>query len=652
MLTKATRIIFVLAMLSVLPVTASAGVPDWVRSVAQQPAKKYADDANAVLLLDDQETTVRENGEIVTHQRLVYRILRPEGKEYSRCGVWFDQETKIHYLRGWSITAKGLEYEAKDKDSLERSGSAYEVFSDEKEKLIQLPGVEVGTVVAYEYEHKRRPYLFQDMWYFQSTIPVEKSRYTLRIPARWEYRADWSNHASQNPAEQAGAYVWEVSDVPRIEEEHHQPPYRALAGHMIVTFFSDSIKSQTYHSWKELGTWYSQLTTGVRDASPALSAKAMELAPANLPMWDRIRALSRFAQRDVRYVAIEIGIGGYKPHPAAEIFAHRYGDCKDKATVLSSMLSQIGIKSYYMPIHATRGIYTEKSPPNSGFNHVILAIQLPDGSYPQGLPAMVEHPKLGHLLIFDPTNEWVPLGQLPYYEQDSFALLVTDDGGELTHLPITSPDANRVRRIAKLNLLADGSLKGEIEEIFSGFPAMLNREYLDSESQNDRNKKIQHFLGKNQSNLEVDAFNVENVEDINKDLVVRFTFTANHYAKNAGPLLLVRPRVIGEMASAFDGTKPRHYAYEFDAPFLRSDVVEISLPEGYSVDELPNSAKGEFSFAQYKSKTEQAGNVLRYSREYKMQATSVPADKFEDLRRLFSQIIVDEKSMAVLKRKN
>jgi hypothetical protein len=507
-------------------------------------------------------------------------------------------------------------------------------------------------VVAYEYEHKRRPYLFQDSWFFQDKIPVEKSRYTLRLPASWEYRADWINHSEQKPTEQAGTYVWEVSDVPRIEEEHNEPPYRALAGHMIVTFFSATVRNQTYHSWKDLGIWYSQLTTGMRDASPALSAKVQELAPSTLPLWDRMRALSRFSQSDVRYVAIEIGIGGYRPHPAADIFAHRYGDCKDKATVLSSMLAQIGIKSFYMPIHATRGIYTEKTPPNSGFNHVILAIQLPDGSYPQGLTAIVEHPKLGHLLIFDPTNEFVPLGQLPYYEQDSFALLVTDDGGELTHLPVSAPDRNRINRSAKLNLLPDGSLQGNIEETFSGYPAMLNREYLQAESQHDRNKNIQHFLGKNQSNFQVDTFNIENADDITKDLVVRFTFTASHYAKNAGPLLLVRPRVIGEMAGAFDGTKPRHYAYEFDAPFLRSDSVEINLPEGYGVDELPNSAKGEFSFAQYQSKTEQAGNVLKYSREYKMQATSVPVEKYDDLRHLFSQIIMDEKNMAVLKKKN
>lgn len=652
MLKKAISALFFLFLMNLLPAAAHAAVPDWLRNVAQQPEKKYADDANAVILLDDQETTVRDSGEIVTHERLAFRILRPEGKDYSQYSVHFDAETKLNSFRGWSITAKGQEYESKDKDAFEHSlGSANE-FSDTKEKLLIVPGAEVGTVVGFEYEQKRRPYMFQDYWYFQDMIPVEKSRYTLRIPAKWEYRADWLNHAEQKPSEQGGAYVWEVSDIPRIEMELHEPNFRALAGHMIVTLFSEKATHRNSESWNDLGVWYSQLTAGVRDSSPALQTKVQELAPASLPMFERIRALSLFAQRDVRYYAIEIGIGGYRPHPAGEIFSHRYGDCKDKATVLSSMLAQIGVKSYYMPIHATRGIYNEKTPPNSAFNHVILVIQMPEGSFPGKLPAMYEHPKLGHLLIFDPTNDMVPLGQLPYYEQDSFGLLVTDSGGELIHLPVSSPDMNKIRRDAKLKLLPDGTLLGEIEEIRSGYLAMLGREYLQHQTQNDRKKMLEHFWGPNIGNFQIDGFNLENENNIDKDLVLRYKFTASHYAKTAGPLLLVRPRVVGEMAGAFDASKPRHYAYDIDAPFLRSDSVEITLPEGYNVDELPEPAKAIFPFAEYTSKAEKEGNILKYTRQYKMQTTQVPVERIEQLRKLFVQIGIDEKNMAVLKKAN
>jgi hypothetical protein len=652
MLKKGISAIFLLSILVSWPSPARAATPDWLRSLVQQPQKKYADDVNAVVLLDDGETTIKDNGEIVSHGRIVYRILRPEGKGYAQHELPFDTETKINYFHGWSITATGQEYEAKDKDAFERSTSTYEVYSDDKEKILVLPGADVGTVVGFEYERRARPYVFQDNWYIQSELPVEKSRFTLHLPASWEYRAEWINHAEVQPSISGSTSVWELNDVPRIEREYNQPPARALLGRILVTFFSEKVKNQTYKSWNDLGLWYGQLTSGSRDPGPALQQKVQELAPASMPLLERVRALARFAQHDVRYAAIEMGIGGFRPHPATEIFAHRYGDCKDKATVLGSMLAQIGVKSYYMPIYAERGIFTEKSPPDLGFNHVIIAIQLPDSSFSKPLPAMYEHPKLGHLLIFDPTNDLVPFGQIPYYEQDNFAMLVTDQGGELIHLPLSKPELNRLNRTAKLTLLPDGTLKGEVQEVHTGTEAYLARAMYGQETEANRKKLLERVLGKWIGAFRLDSVEAENLDDIDKDLILKYKFTAEHYAKNAGPLLLVRPRVAGEKLQALDMTKPRHYAYEFDGPTLQTDSFEIILPDGYKVDELPDPAKASFTFGEYSSKTESAGNLLTYSREYRINATTVPRENIGDLSKFLHQINVDEKNMAVLKKGN
>jgi len=633
-----------------LTLSANASVPDWLRSAAQQPVKKYADDVNAVTLLNETETSINDKGEIVRYGRVVYRILRPEGRDLANHSVNYDSNSKVNYLRGWSITSKGQEYEAKD--LFERSVSSYEVYSDEKVKIIHVPGVDVGTVVGFEYEQKERPYIFQDIWDFQDRFPVESSRYELQLGVGWRFKADWINHEPLKPEEEGTALVWNVHDVPRIYREPHRPPSDALVARMVITFLSDKLPAESYQDWNEFGTWYSQLSAGVRDPSSALQQKVQELAPARLPVFERIKALARFAQQDVRYVEIQIGIGGWRPHNAGDIFSHRYGDCKDKATVLSTMLDQIGVKSYYLLVNTSRGIITESSPPQAYFDHMILAIALPQASYEKNLPALYNHPKLGPLLIFDPTNQFVPFGEIPSYEQDNYGLLVKSPGGDLIHLPLAPPEMNTLRRTAKLTLLADGTLQGEIDERLSGFPAMFSRMYLRDESQNDRTKMIEHFLGSDMTNFQVDSFQVENAGDIDKDLVLTYKFTASHYAKNAGSLLLVRPRVVGEMAGAFDSTKPRHYAYEFEAPFLRSDSVEITLPDGYGVDELPSPAHTVLPFAEYESKLENSGKILKYTREYKVETTQVPVDKVTQLRQIFSDINADERNMAVLKKLN
>ena len=88
-----------------------------------------------------------------------------------------------------------------------------------------------------------------------------------------------------------------------------------------------------------------------------------------------MRALAAFVQKDIRYVGIELGVGGVQPHEANEVLTHGYGDCKDKVTLLSSMLKEIGVESHYVLINTERGSVAAGTPPNMGFDHAIIAIQ-------------------------------------------------------------------------------------------------------------------------------------------------------------------------------------------------------------------------------------------------------------------------------------
>ena len=653
MLKKAISAAFFFALFSFSNGFVQAEVPEWLRSLSRQPAKTYADDVNAVVLLDDNVTTVKDNGDIVRRGRRVLRILRPEGRnQASLMELGYNSFTKVNYLRGWSITSKGQEYETKNSDIMERNATTYEVYSDIKEKAVKVAGAEVGTVVGFEYETLEHPYKFQDFWDFQESDPVERSHYELHLAAGWRVKADWQNHKEEKATEENGALHWQVTNVPRIENEPRRPPAEALGGLVVFTFLSDKDPAKSYRDWAEFGSWYTQLATGVRDVNPGLQQKVQELAPANLPLLERIKSLAQFAQHDVRYVEISIGKGGWRPHNATDIFTHRYGDCKDKATVLSSMLTQIGVKSYYVLVNTERGIVNEKSPPMAYFNHMIIAISLPEASYSKGMPGLFQHPKLGRLLIFDPTNEFVPFGQIPSYEQANYGLLVGDQGGELIPLPLSTPEANGIRRAAKLKLLPDGTLQGEIEERYTGFNAMIGRAFFQHETENDRKKIIERLVANSLGNFQLDKYELLNADDIDQDLIIKFNFSAAHYAKNAGSMLLVRPRVLGELAGPWDANKPRHYAYEFRGPFLDRDTVEISLPEGFKVDELPDPAKVTFPFAEYVSKTESGEGVLKYTREYKQTASEVPLEHVDELKKFFSQINLDEKNMAVLKKVN
>jgi uncharacterized protein DUF3857/transglutaminase superfamily protein len=640
------------ALLAAAP-TARAGAPDWLRALAQEPLREYPNDVAAVALLDEQTTTVKDNGEVETRYRAAYRILRPEGREHGVVAVYFDQEARLTWLKGWCIPGQGQEYEVKEKDAVETGITLDTLYQDTRYKILKIPAAEPGNVVGYEYVKKGRHFILQDTWWFQDEIPLRHGRYTLQLPAGWEFTSFWSNYPAQQPRE-AGQHewVWEVENVPAVVREPGMPPWHAVAGRLAVMFFSKDPgqRSKSAASWSDVGLWYASLTAESRQPTPEIKQKVAELTASARSQADKIRALCSFLQREVRYVEIKIGIGGFQPHPASSVFASRYGDCKDKATLLSTMLKEINIESFYVLIHTERGVLLPKFSSPLSFNHAILAIHLPAGVPTEAFYAAIDHPKWGKLLFFDPTDPFTPLGYLPTSLQDNYGLLVTGEGGELVKLPLLPPTVNRLLRVGKLSLSPTGTLSGDVQEIRWGAPAVSSRaEFLHANSAG-RRKILENFLGQSLAGFVLTGGQILNLEKYDESLVLNYNFVAENYAKTAGNLLLVRPRVLGEKSQNLEESKPRKYSVEFPMATLETDQFEIALPPGYVVDELPSPVKVEFPFGEYRSQLEASGNTLRYQRTYEIKGVEVPAQHLDELKIFFRQISADERSTAVLRR--
>ena len=642
------------------PRLAQAGdAPSWMHAVASAPLPAHDDKTDAVLLYSDQAVIVQSVDKIKTHVRLVYKILRPSGRDYGMAAVSFNPHRKITGLRGWCIPVQGKDYEVKDKEAVDVAlpkiaGS--ELISDVKEKRLQIPAPDPGSVVGYEYEEDEQPMVLQDVWMFQREIPGRELHYSLQLPSGWEYKASWINSAEIKPTPGGNNHwEWVMNDVKGIRKEAEMPPIEGVAGQMIVSFFPPGGASRNgFTGWLEMGNWYSNLTNGRRDASPEITQQVAALtASARTPL-DKMKALAQFVQNDIRYVAIELGIGGWQPHAASEVFVHRYGDCKDKATLLSSMLSQVGIESFYVVINSERGYVTPEVPANvGGFNHVVLAIKLPANVSDLSLVATIQHPRLGTLLYFDPTNELTPFGEIGGYLQANYGLLVTSEGGELVELPRQPSAMNSIHRSGKLTLDPLGTLKGEISETRVGDRAWAERWRLRTVTKSaDQIKPIEDLLAGSLSLFNITQASVTNLNRTDQPFGFHYAFEARGYAKNAGGLLLVRPRVLGVKTSGLLETKePRTFPIEFEGPSRDTDTFEIVIPAGYVVDDIPPSVDADYSFASYHAKTEVNGNLIHYSRTLEVKELSVPVARADDLKKFYRIIASDERNTVVLKTK-
>ena len=647
------------AVCVICAIPARAGdAPQWMHSLVNAPVPAHDEKTNAVLLYEEQDVNVVSTDKIRTEVRRAYKILRPDGREFGMVFVPFNSPgQKINGLHGWCIPSQGRDYEVKAKEGAEISlpkieGS--ELVTDVKAKVIEIPAADPGNIVGYEYELEEQPLVLQEGWSFQKHIPVRESRFQIQLPPGWEYKSKWLNHSEVKP-DSAGSnsWRWSVSDMKGIEEEQEMPPLSGVAGEMIVSFFPPGGSSaKVFSDWREMGNWYRGLTSGRLEASDEIKRKVAELTAPSSTTLAKIRALSGFVQHDIRYVAIELGIGGLQPHAARDVYAHRYGDCKDKAGLLSSMLHEIGVESYYVVINSERGSVGMDTPANvEAFDHAILAIKLSDDVKEPSLIAVLQHPRLGRLLFFDPTNELTPLGEIGGYLQANYGLLVTPEGGELVQLPTQEARMNGVRRTARLTIDSTGGMRGDVEEIRLGDRAASQRWQLRTVSKDaDRIKPIENLLASSLSNYVITKAVVENLTQTDQPFGFKYSFEARNYAKNAGDLLLVRPRVLGVKTSAILETKePRQFPIEFEGPVRDIDEFEITLPAGYTVDDLPPPVDADFSFASYHSKTEAKGNVIAYSRTFEVKELSVPVSKAEELKKFYRIIAGDERNTAVLK---
>jgi hypothetical protein len=636
------------------PSAVASNLPDWMQELTHASLPAYPAETKGVVLLDDETTTIKENGETYTVHRWAAKILRNEGRYLAEHAINFSNETKLTYLKAWSVDARGTVYELKEKDAIETAMLGDEAFSDLRHKVIEIPAAAPGTIVGFEYQQKRRPYVYEDEWMFQRSIPVHKARFTINLPSGWEYQSYWNNYKPLEPKAAGNTYTWEVSDVSGIEEQRDMPAMPAVVPRLVINYrpSSEAAKAKAHNSWADISSWYYGLANPRRQSTSETQARAAALTAGAKTTLDKIRAIAAFNQRDVRYVAVEIGIGGYQPHPANEVLSHRYGDCKDKATLMSAMLHDIGIESDYLLVDTDRGIVNPDIP-SKDFDHVVLAIHLPAGdAEAAALPAVYAHPKLGNLLIFDPTDEFTPVGYLPFYLQESYGLLAREKDGGIIKLPLHDPAVNKLTRTAKLTLDDAGTLSGSVEETRTGAEARIARARMLRTQGTDRAKILENFLGQFLGNFQLTKASVVNLEAYDKPLVFRYDFVAPNYAKVAGSLLLVPPRVLGSKANdLLEDGKKRMFPVQFEAAADQFDDFQITLPAGYEVDELPDPTKISYGFGEYKSNTAVENGALHYNREYKLTSVLVPVDSVSDLQKFYRQIGHDERSAAVLKRK-
>lgn len=407
----------------------------------------------ATILERSIDVEVRPDGTVTERERLRVRLDDPgDLASWSPYPVYFDEHREIVSLSASATRPDGkiTQVSRKDLDTMEVTGSG-ELHGSQKLRVVTFPAVPVGSVLTVEFEVRERPYFPAGTIGIDGSYPVESLRISVRAPGlRWRMDGTLPGLTAQDAG---GGVLVTGAGLPRTESPDYAPENTGAVLRYTWGELTD---------WEGVGRWYEGLLAQVpRNAEP-VRRKARELTAGVADPRERLLKLLDFARRQVRYVAVEVGIGGYRPSPPQQVMERLWGDCKDKAVLLVDLLREVGIEAYPVLILADLGGRVDREIPSPGqFNHAIVAVPA-DGL---GLPE--DAPVSGGYLFLDATQTVGGLAWLNPATQGQEALIVRGGKGILVTTPIRPGLEGRTLSV-ELDLAATGEATGQARLDLSG----------------------------------------------------------------------------------------------------------------------------------------------------------------------------------------
>ncbi len=634
---------------------ADGNAPAWLKQAAAGQIPAYAKDVPAVVLQDSQEVTLDGEGKLITTENYAIKILTREGRGLAAAHAFYLMSfSKVRDINAWTIRPDGSIREYDKKNVLDLISDQDDVYNEGRIKIIDASDdVDAGVVFGYTVVTEDRPLFYQDIHAFQNRLPVILSRYTLNLPSGWKASSLTFNYAEIKPQVNGSSYVWEIRNLAPIPPEPMSPSVRNIAPRIAVNYAPGNAAqdaSRTFADWTAVSRWGSTMNDSQVIVDDAVAAKARDLTGAAKTELEKIRAVGTFVQ-NLQYISIDIGVGygnGMKPRPSNTVLNRGYGDCKDKANLMRAMLKALKIEAYPIAIYSgDPNFVREEWASPSQFNHAIIAVKVGDETK---APTILNHPKLGRLLIFDATDPYTPVGDLPDYLQGSFALIEAGENGGLIKMPVTPPDTDLLERNIEVSLTAEGGIKGLIREKASGQTSTIFRRELREMSAPQYKQAIEGWLTRGATGAQlVKVTSNDRHTDASFDLDVEFS--APRYAQlMQNRLLVFKPAIVGRRGGIFLTDVKREQPVMLDSNSMR-ETTTFTLPTGFVVDEMPDAVTLETPFGKYSTKYESKDGKLVFTRSLTTTRTTVPVDKYNSVKDFYSKIMAAEQAPVVLLKK-
>jgi len=551
--------------------------------------------------------------------------------------IFYNDNLKIEEFSATFTTGKSL--------WPEKVCGNYEVdnifYSDSKLCAYRLNFQFEGTTISIKNRVKYDDPKYLTTVFFHDEEPVETREVSFEIPQQVEVELIEKNFEKfniQKTIQKIGdrnVYKYSISRLAAARQEENSLGWLHFYPHIIVvtkSYATASGKKKVLSSVNDLYEWYNGLVLQVKNDPSQLKAEVERLTNGAKNDLDKIKAIYYWIQDNIKYIAFEDGIAGFKPEAAHQVYLNRYGDCKGMANLTKEMLKLAGFDARLTWIGTNRIPYNYDIPSLSVDNHMVCTVLLNDQRY-----------------VLDATEKYIALGKNAERIQGKEMLI--EDGVNFIRntVPVSNESNNLVDRTEVL-MLDNKTLKGEGELMMNG-ESKKSVLYFSTNVRNEDQKRLFHYLAVAEFN-NTDKVEVTKIPDIDRDVPLQMKY---HFE-------------LGNKISAFDNDiyvdidwnktyqnltieDDRLTDYYFSRKVKTKTTKRFKIPADYTVSHLPASMNKTFEDFSFQITFKLINNEVHYSNEIIVHDGIVKKNRFEawnecikQLKEIYSdQVVITKK---------
>ncbi|MCB9209589.1 MAG: DUF3857 and transglutaminase domain-containing protein [Ignavibacteriales bacterium] len=587
-------------------------------------------DADAVVRDYTLELNIEDIDEATLIVTKVVTILNHQGQDFSKINLIYDSFRKVENLEAYLYDENGNEIREIESDEIKDYAiiSGTSLFSDSRYKFAELFNTTFPYTVKFVYEISYSGFINLPSWIpEEKNASIEYSSYKITLPSTYKLRY-LEKKIEEKPVikqldEDNTTYLWEVKNLNCLKIEKHGPAFSNQARHLIVSptkFLIDGYYGDM-SSWSNFGIFINDLWKTKQNLPNTAIEKIENLTKGINDKKEVIKILYKYLQSHTRYYNLTIGIGGWQPISANNVFENGYGDCKALTNLMITMLKYANIEAYPALIYnSSIKPEIDISFPNNQFNHVIAFVPLDSDS-----------------VWLECTSQTFPFNHIGSNNENRVALKCTSDGGELISTPkSTSLENSQTRKVtlnvkpnatcsANISINYTGNRQDEINYIFNNYSDAISKLWLNNILTTSNYNLISHKYSKNETS--------EFITNLNVDLDL------TDIVSNMGSRLLLKTNLLKNFKLDLEEDSLRIYPIIFNQPQSNIDTILINIPPNYKIEAYPEPFEVNSKYYSYKrsiNKTD--SSMIVYSTEFAIHSYQIPNNEYYNFKDLMQKL--------------